>query len=452
MAEQLERFLSAYPDVELVHFHRITLSGTLETRCVTTSRCLLLASSGSSLKISLFSLNGLCPWYGLTGRTINGSDTLYPDWSSLRYLGLGEASVLCNVSEECSGHQDVEPSQPFSRCPRSTLQRVIHSALETCGIEFLAGFEIEFYLVSPEVAADPSTFEAPTPFKDVSMGAVSFRDKRAHCIRACVRALDKASIVVEQFHACGGPFQYEISTGPLPPLQAVDTLAQSLEIIRRTAISQGYRALFIPEAFQGYETCGLHMHLSLGGSQEQQLQSPGGKKSESFLAGVLQRLPLLIALGMPHDVSYKRLGEVAAGRWVSWGVENRDVPIRAITETHWEFRAIDATANSYLVAAAYIASGLLGWQSHQPLRMTPLTQSLRELDDEARQRHGVTTLLPSCLSDALGFIRNPTCREGLDEALGPQILDFYQQVKWGEQKCLGEMDEKDRLKLYAAIY
>ncbi|KAF4460324.1 glutamine synthetase bacteria [Fusarium albosuccineum] len=454
MAEELERFFSAYPDVDAVHFHRVTLSGTLETRCVTKRRCLLLASTASPLKISLFSLNGLCPWHLLTGRTINGSDTLYPDWSSVRYLGGREASVLCNVSEERSGHPDVDPSQPFSRCPRSTLQRVIQSGLENHQVEFLAGFEIEFYLVSPEAAADPSTFDVPAAFNHVSAGAVSFRDKRAYCVQACVRGLEKSGIIVEQFHACGGPFQYEISTGPLPLLAAVDTLVQSLEIIRGTAIANGYRALFIPEAFQGLETCGLHMHLSMAGRNGQQLQSSGDKPGESFLAGVLQRLPLLTALGMPLDISYARLGEVAAGSWVCWGFENRDVPIRAVEGTHWEFRAIDAAANVYLVAAGYIASGLLGRQSHQPLRMAPLTKSLRELDDDDKvlKQSGVTTRLPSCLADAFAFISDPTCRAGLDEALGPQILNFYQEVKLGEQTSLSSMDKTERLKLYAAIY
>jgi glutamine synthetase len=152
------------------------------------------------------------------------------------------------------------------------------------------------------------------------------------------------------------------------------------------------------------------MHLSLAVGHNLQQHSSGGKTSDSFLAGVLQRLPLLVALGMPLDMSYSRLGEVAAGRWVSWGVENRDMPIRAITETHWEFRAIDATANPYLVAAGYIASGLLGCRYHQSLLMTPLTQSLRELNDEARVSHGVTVRLPTCLGEAVACLSDQAYR------------------------------------------
>jgi glutamine synthetase len=251
MAEQLEILFAAHPDVEVIRLHRVTLSGTLETRFVTKAQALLLSSKGSPLKISLFSQNGLCPWYELSGRTINGSDTLYPDWTSIRYLSHQTASVLCNTSEELSGHPDVDHSQPFLRCPRSSLQKVFQLGKEDFGIEFLVGFEIELYLVTPEVVADPSTFEAPTPFDTLPMGAVSFRDKRGQCIQACVLELTKADVVVEQFHACGGPYQ---STGPLSPLAAVDTLIQSLEIIRRTAIAHGYRALFIPQPSKPYET------------------------------------------------------------------------------------------------------------------------------------------------------------------------------------------------------
>jgi glutamine synthetase len=332
------------------------------------------------------------------------------------------------------------------------LQNIVQIGQENFGAEFLIGFEIEMYLVTPEVARDPSAFEAPAPFDKIPMGAVSFREERGHCIQACVLELAEANIVVEQFHACGGPYQYEISTGPLPPLAAVDALIQSLEIIRRTAIAHRYRALFIPQPFKPYETCGLHMHLSLAVDQNQQRHSFGDKISNHFLAGVLQRLPLLVALGMPMDISYSRLGEVAAGRWVSWGIENWDMPVRAITETHWEFRAIDATANPYLVAAGYIASGLLGCRDRQPLSMMPLTQSLRELNDEARVSHGVTVQLPSCLSEAVTCLGDQKFRLGLDDVLGNQLLDFYHQVKQGEEEYFKGMDAKYRLALYAAIY
>ncbi|KAF4446306.1 glutamine synthetase bacteria [Fusarium austroafricanum] len=196
MVDRLDTFLSAYPDVQVIHFHRVSLSGTLETRCVTRSRSQLLASSEAPLKVSLFALNGHCPWNALSGRTINGSDILYPDWSSIRYLGDQEASVLCNVSEERSGHTDVDLSQPFLRCPRHTLQRVVQSILQDCSIKFLVGFEIELYLVTPEVAADPSAFD-PAPFNSVPMGAVSFRDKRGQCIKDCALALAGVGIVVE---------------------------------------------------------------------------------------------------------------------------------------------------------------------------------------------------------------------------------------------------------------
>ena len=84
-----------------------------------------------------------------------------------------------------------------------------------------------------------------------------------------------------------------------------------------------------------------------------------------FLAGVLSKLPELLALYAPVINSYKRYIE---GTWTplntTWGLDNRSCAVRVINNGHRairiENRAPGADANFYLVFAAMLASGLYG--------------------------------------------------------------------------------------------
>ncbi|MDQ6643326.1 MAG: glutamine synthetase, partial [Chloroflexota bacterium] len=84
-----------------------------------------------------------------------------------------------------------------------------------------------------------------------------------------------------------------------------------------------------------------------------------------FLAGVLDKLPELMALYAPVINSYKRYVE---GTWAplntTWGMDNRTCSIRIINNgrsaIRIENRVPGADANFYLVFAATLASGLHG--------------------------------------------------------------------------------------------
>jgi glutamine synthetase len=84
-----------------------------------------------------------------------------------------------------------------------------------------------------------------------------------------------------------------------------------------------------------------------------------------FLAGILDKLPEVMALYAPVINSYKRYVE---GTWAplntTWGMENRTCSIRIINNgknaIRVENRVPGADANFYLVFAALLASGLSG--------------------------------------------------------------------------------------------
>jgi hypothetical protein len=62
-------------------------------------------------------------------------------------------------------------------------------------------------------------------------------------------ALAVADIELQQYHSEAAPGQYEIVTGPLPPLQAADALIHTRETIYNIASKHGLRATFAPRIF-----------------------------------------------------------------------------------------------------------------------------------------------------------------------------------------------------------
>lgn len=61
--------------------------------------------------------------------------------------------------------------------------------------------------------------------------------------------LGQAGIEVQMYHAEAAPGQYEVVTGPLPPLQAADALLHTRETIYNVASRHGLRATLAPRVF-----------------------------------------------------------------------------------------------------------------------------------------------------------------------------------------------------------
>ncbi|MDA7685554.1 glutamine synthetase, partial [bacterium] len=88
-------------------------------------------------------------------------------------------------------------------------------------------------------------------------------------------------------------------------------------------------------------------------------------EGEALIAGVLEQLPGLVALASPSPVSYLRL---VPSSWSApfqvWGMENREAAVRFIptardqSAAHLEIKAVDPTANPYLLLGALQAQVL----------------------------------------------------------------------------------------------
>lgn len=87
-----------------------------------------------------------------------------------------------------------------------------------------------------------------------------------------------------QFHAEFGPAQFEVATGPLLPVEAIDALIYSQEAIRSIAFKHDAYATFHPKPLLHSEQMNsLHMHFSVESSDKEFVP-------DKFLAGLLKHL------------------------------------------------------------------------------------------------------------------------------------------------------------------
>jgi glutamine synthetase len=157
---------------------------------------------------------------------------------------------------------------------------------------------------------------------------------------------------------------------------------------------------------------------------------------EAFAAGILNRLPALLAIGAPSVASYLRLVPSHwAGVYACWGLENREAALRMITgsagSSVWaaniEVKCLDLTANPYLLLAGLLAAGLNGVASEAQLPeavdVDPAVLAPDELDRRGIQR------LPVTLRESTDALAADT---ELREALGSALIDSVLAVRESE--------------------
>jgi glutamine synthetase len=271
------------------------------------------------------------------------------------------ASFICDQME-----YDYTPNPT---CSRSILKRAIAYAAEN-GLKIFSSFENEFYLATK----DESGYH---PFNDGPVYSSSGMDRVAHVIHDMVDNLTVQGMVVEQAINEYGPGQQEIAIRYTDALASADNQIKFRDTVRGTAeITHGLHASFAPKPFADGIGSGAHLHFSVWSMDESKnllynSESPDrlSKFGMSFVAGILEHLPALIAITCPSYNSYDRLKPDSwAGNTVSWGYDNRECTVRVASpfrgreseSINLELKACDGSSNPYLVLAALIYAGIDG--------------------------------------------------------------------------------------------
>jgi glutamine synthetase len=429
--EILTRFQENHPEIEFLRFQWQDYSGVLRGRVVPMKTVMAQLAEGGPLKAT-----GLAMCVALTNNLLpstplDGQYWLMPDWSTLHPTASpGSAQVMCALD------YTVPATGPVSRdvCPRHVLEKVLRQAWEHWGLNFLVGFEVEFVVMK----ANESTGKMERRSQGWGLFSISgLRDPCYQLVEECVSRLMALGVDFQAIHTEGQRGQYEFALGPLPPLQAVDQLVLVHSYLKDIFAHHGYMVTMVPKPVASESlTNGQHMHISL--------QPASPDLEESFLAGILKRLPGLCSFALPQDVSYERLVPfVAGGNTACWGTETRFVPIRKIEPSRWEIRNIDAMANMYTTMAGIIGAGLCGLVRQEPL-VWP------DLGDPANKDASRGEPLPRNVEEAIALLDADAF--GLADMLGRPIINHYVDMKRFELSKLKGMDPEAVKELFIELF
>ncbi len=417
---------AAADGVRLVRFLYCDPSGVIRGKNVHVGQLAGKLREGVGLTRAQNAVNVLEDLVDIDGMAPVGEVRIVPDPTTYTRLPWvrATASVICDQLD----HDGLD----WGSCPRSFLKRVIGVAAER-GIRVMASFENEFYLAQER---DGEVI----PFGNGPVYSSAGMDRAAGVMLDIANALTDQGIEVEQAINEYGPGQQEIAVRYRDALAAADQQLKFRDTVRGVAENgHGLIASFAPKPWAEGIGSGAHIHFSLwstaGGTNLLYDADAGPDRllsdiGRSFVAGVLDHLPALVALTCPSYNSYERLAPNAwAGSTVSWGLDNRECTVRVASSfwgreaesTNVELKACDPSCNPYLALGGLILAGLdgieRGLEPPEPARKNPT-----RMTPEEQARCGIRPL-PASLREALANLQDdPVLFGGLGDLLGRCVV------------------------------
>lgn len=325
--------------------------------------------------------------------------------------------------------QDGDPHPQDSR----RLLRLALDRLAAEGWTLRAAFEIEWAVGLPDDDFEPAT-TAP------AYGMTRITELAEYLSDVLVK-LEQSGVQVVQIHPEYAAGQYELSVAAEDPVSAADTAVLVRETIRAVTEAHGLRASFAPKIVADGVGNGGHVHLSLWRDEVNLMSGGDGPlgltaEGEHFMAGILHRLPALLAVGCPSVASYLRLiPSHWAGAYACWGLENREAALRYVTgaegeqqtAANIEVKSFDAAANPYLLLAALAAAGHAGLTEKAALP-APVDVDPASLEPAVLLERGINPL-PSTLAEAVTAFE---ADQALRTALGEETADTIATVRRAE--------------------
>jgi len=259
--------------------------------------------------------------------------------------------------------------QPLALCPRAALKRAV-AAWASLGYEPQLGFEMEFYVMQPDVDA-PGGF-GPLRIPSHRVYGVGLGGDNTGLMFDLYDAAEQCELELEgvlgEFH----PGQMEVNLRYGPALDAADRAFICKEMTRELAARKGYWITYMGRPMAHLVGSGLHVNMSLlpVHSGANAFDEPSAEHGLSPLArqcigGLIAHHEAMAAMSAPLINSYKRLVPgIIAGYWANWGLDNRistyRVPGQRGAATRIENRLPCGSASPYLAAAVMLNAALLG--------------------------------------------------------------------------------------------
>ena len=296
--------------------------------------------------------------------SINEELQLRPDADAI-YLLPGDAGGELGLCDLVSSDGSESPW-----CTRSVLRRAIAKAA-SIDSRIIAAAELEFFLSDPETGRPV--------FDTIEQYGIVAGERYEPVLRP-IRALRKNGVPVTASNCEYGGGQFEVNLHHGDALAAADQIILLRSWAREIAEAAGYGISFDAKPWPENSGSGMHFHQSLWTGDNNRFWSADTDEmsadGQSYLAGLLEAMPEMTALGSPTARAYLRRDDHSfCPTAVCWGGDNRTVALRVITESEAvariEQRDAASDANPYLPLAAQIIAGLSGLErSATPQPMT----------------------------------------------------------------------------------
>jgi glutamine synthetase len=315
----------------------------------------------------------------------------------------------------------------WAACQRSFARRMVDAAA-AAGLTFQMAIEVEWALGRADVDDFVPACTGP------AYGMTRLIELGDY-LRDLLAALEDQGIQVDQVHPEYSDGQFEVSVAATDPVSAADDSVLVRQTIRALAHRHGLRATFAPSVIAGHVGNGGHVHLSAGkdgGNVFAAGTGPFGMSGdgEAIAAGILERLPALLAIGAPSPASYLRLVPSHwAGAFACWGHETRETALRLVTgnaglentAANLEVKCFDLAANPHLLVGTLIAAALDGLR-HERRLPPPVTGDPARFSADELAARGIRRL-PTTLDEATEALSaDPTLRAALGDTLTDAVL------------------------------
>lgn len=321
---------------------------------------------------------------------------------------------------------------------RGILRRQL-AAAEELGYDYLAGLEIEFFLLRrSHESIDPRDIGFPTAAPKVGPidpGYQFLSEVRlaglSEPLTSLRDALHGVGLAPSTFEQEWGPGQIEITFPPLRGLEAADAAVLFRSVVKQVAQQHGLLATFMSwPALPNLPSSGWHLHQSLtsgrGGpnafTDPSEVLSPLGRR---FAAGILAHARPMTVFTTPTVTGFKRFRPYSfAPDNVNWAADNRGAMLRVqgaagSSSTRLENRLGEPSANPYLYLAANIAAGLDGIRRGLEPPPTAGPDPYAAGGDK----------LPRTLGEAADLLDQDSF---FREALGSRVVDYFVRLKRAE--------------------
>jgi glutamine synthetase len=358
---------------------------------------------------------------------------LVPDPSTFRVLPWADRTgwMLCDVY--------FGNGQPMPLDGRGLLRRQLASLAEL-GYDYLAGIEVEYYVVSLDPAArltpENAGFTPPPPPVSVFERGYQYLsevrlDSMSETLEALRDALDAVGLPPRSMEDEWGPGQLEFTFSPIGGLAAADATVLFRSTVKQVCQRRGLLATFMCRpSLPNFFSSGWHLHQSLvsRASGENAFASDDAALSQTglrYVAGLLEHAMPSLLFAAPTVNGYKRFRPYSfAPDRVCWAVENRGALVRVQgapgdASSHIEMRMGEPAANPYLYMASNIAAGLDG------IRRGLTPPAPVEADPYAAS----APMLPTSLSAAVKAADGDTFYRS---AFGDTLVDYLVMMKRAE--------------------